>query len=145
MIRAHLDRLFELVLQHLVAGVLGELHIVLASVHTRALLVWSDPSEHLVVNTIDTDLVLEADEAAFRQAFGACEPLDELWSEGGLHLGDEAQEIIIATALLVEAMVGFDRHLQLAQVLPLALLHCLPADHILDLSLGREGANAVQG
>lgn len=57
MIRSHLDRLFELVLQHLVGGVLGELHIVLASVHTRAFLVTSDPVEHLVVNPIDTNLV----------------------------------------------------------------------------------------
>ena len=87
------------------------------------------------LGAIGGDLVLKTTKSALWQSFGACEPLNKLGSEGWFHLNNESEEVIVATAICVKAMVGLDYLLELAEVFPFTLVHHLTADHVLNFTL----------
>ena len=109
-------------LEDFITAVLRELYIVMASVHTRTLLIWRYITQGVVSNTIDGHLIFQVAEAALGQAFATRQPLDKLRSKVRFHLNDEAQEVIVASALCREAVVGLDRLLKLPDVFPICII-----------------------
>ena len=116
----------------------------MASVHTRTLLIWRYITQGVVSNTVDGHLIFQVAEAALGQAFATRQPLDKLRSKVRFHLNDEAQEVIVASALCREAVVGLDRLLKLPDVFPIGVIRVLSTDHILYFELGIKGPDAIQ-
>ena len=76
----------------------------------------------MISDTIDGHLIFQVAEAALGQAFATRQPLDKLGSKVRFHLNDKAQEVIVATALRCEAVVGLDRLLKLPDVFPICVI-----------------------
>ena len=89
-------------------------------------------------------MIFQVAEAALGQAFATRQPLDKLRSKVRFHLNDKAQEVIVASALRREAVVGLDRLLKLPDVFPICVVRVLSTDHILYLKLGVKGPDAIQ-
>ena len=143
-IRAIKDSLLKLVLEDFITAVLRELYIVMAGVHTRTLFIWWHIAQGMISDTIDWHLIFQVAEAALGQAFATRQPLDKLWSKVRFHLNDKAQEVIVASALCREAVVGLDRLLKLPDVFPIRIIWNLSTDHVLHFELGIKGSDAIQ-
>ena len=89
-------------------------------------------------------MVLQAGEPTPWQPLGASQPLDELWTEGFIHLNYEPKEVIIGATFRIVPVIRLDALLELAEIFPFLFVHHFTADHVLDLALCREASNAVE-
>ena len=132
-------RLLEFSLHDLVRAVLWQLDVVEARVHAGERQV-----RDFAVRAVDRDVVLQAGEPTPRQSLRASQPLDELWTEGFIHLDYEPKEVIIGTTFRIVPVIWLNTLLELAKIFPFLLVHHFTADHVLNLALRREASNAVK-
>ena len=99
---------------------------------------------YFAVGTVDRDVVLQAGESTPWQPLGASQPLDELWTEGFIHLYYEPKEVIISATFRIVPVIWLDALLELAKIFPFLFIHHFTADHVLDFALRREASNAVE-